>query len=226
MRCHPFRSSDPVVPASAPRAGSAAASQKREPDGRFADKRRKRRRRKPSRGVIGPTWFAALSKLSKVRLVIKLERVVDRLEAEREGRQLKRAERVPIPGMKRIEDRRAENQNDILRALHAVRLSYHRRRQPLPVPERIIDEVRAEFGGHLSSRTLYRPPYVSAWGGTIDYLGRMEIDADPSAKGLSRWNSALLAERYFSLRQRCRTLLTLRREDLVKESNENGWEAW
>ena len=50
-----------------PRAGSSAKEQKRERDGRFRGTRSKSNRKRPKRGVVGPSWIDDKTKLEKVR---------------------------------------------------------------------------------------------------------------------------------------------------------------
>ncbi|KZX85963.1 hypothetical protein A3718_05500 [Erythrobacter sp. HI0019] len=113
-----------------------------------------------------------------------------------------------------------------LTALHKVRKRYYKNREPLPLPEHIVAEVAIELGEPISSRTLYRPPYVTTWGGRFDYFGRALEDSDPRAKALYRESNPIIVQTILDLREEISALQAARISALVEQSNVDGWKAW
>lgn len=209
-----------------PRRGSAAKGQKRERDGRFRGARSKRNRKRPKRGVVGPSWIDDKTKLEKVRHAVRLFRIRDRFRDEAKGLAQPLFEPDTAARMGGIQELQHQSTAAKLSALHSVRKRYYKSRNPLPLPEHIVAEVAKELGGPISSRTLYRPPYVTTWGGRFDYFGRAPEDLDPRAKALYRESNPIIVQTILDLREEISALQAARASALVEQSEVDGWEAW
>lgn len=220
-----FRSGEPDASAR-PRPGSTATTQKRERDGRFRGSRAKRCRKKPGRGVIGPGWLKSKTKLERARMIVRLIRIRDRLFHESSGTLAPKEEATPDTRMKGIQELQKASVTATLAALHKIQKEYHKKRSPLPPPEQVAAELSVVLGRNISARTLYRVPYVTSWGGNIDYFGRAPEDEHPRANRFYRMTGPLQTAMIIDLREEIENLHRARREELVAQSQQEDWTAW
>lgn len=212
-----------------PRRGSAAAGQKRDAGGRFAPRRARKVPGQPRGrpGRSGRSHHARLSHLALVRVLVRLEHMVGRLQAE--------ASRVawsdPVPRVRaNVHGLRAKESGRVARtvqALHDVleELATARDDAAARDSERLAAMLSTRLGRKVWGRTLYRPPYDAIWRDAADLPALLPTDGAAGFAARSRLPRRHLIHRIERLQLERDALLPVLRARLVEESDADP-EAW
>jgi hypothetical protein len=186
------------------KAASLQPSQGRDELGRFSGRCRTRSRVGTSRiGRRGPSHLANKDHLSLVRILVALDHMVGRLQAELGDREWQDPQPVARSNMRGLERDRGSDRAKRMRAVERAVIYFAGKRND-PDRAEFLKRTAKEYGKSFGDRTLYREPYVSVW---APHLSRPDAPQDASP----------LMSRYKRLARRALIQRILKQQDVLKD---------
>ena len=191
-----------------------------------------RHRKKPrgrGAGVYGSSYLRKMSKLGLSRMLVGLEDKLASLQVEiHRGRGRAKGNVSVFQPRGKLEARmkgiRAQQEASIeakVTALEQVLIELAEKRVDQCSAAKLAELMALKTGTPVSSRQLYRMPYVTMWRPELDYLGSEPIDKDPRVRRYIRRTKGRLIGMILQTRENFRSLSAGREARLLE-----GTEDW